>query len=251
MKRMKTKQSLNLSSLQDFVLNERNIERILKYTIDKPVVSKKYIKQTTSPKKQLHTDFLLPKFTDTLFWCYYIIKNGLSAYEMVHGDGYKDSFEQKIDLVYKVRENKELLKKYKWKRNAIEDQLVNHTEITLSAFMCICAIQKLNIVYIDSKKIYTLIDNIDDLSSNLNIIEKTSKGYALFLGTNEEKYKKYTDNITKLWKLDNLHKPLRGISSYKVKELQEICRKLQLDILNDNKTKKTKKVLYQMIQEQL
>jgi len=154
---------------------------------------------------------------------------------MVHGDGYKDSFEQKIDLVYKVRENKELLKKYKWKRNAIEDQLVNHTEITLSAFMCICAIQKLNIVYIDSKKIYTLIDNIDDLSSNLNIIEKTSKGYALFLGTNEEKYKKYTDNIAKLWKLDNLHKPLRGISSYKVKELQEICRKLQIDILNDNK----------------
>ena len=48
------------------------------------------------------------------------------------------------------------------------------------AFMCICGIEKFNIVYIDNRKIYTLIDSIDNLTSNLNIVEKTQKGYALF-----------------------------------------------------------------------
>ena len=246
----KQRQKLNISSLQDFVLDERNIEKILNFTSNKPKIVKKKSKQPVI-KKQIHTDFLLPRFSDTLFWCYYIMKNGLGAYEMIHGDGYKDSFEQKIDLVYKVRDNKDLLKKYKWKRNAIEDELVNHKQITISAFMCICAIHNFNVVYIDNKKIYTLIDNIDDLSSNLNIIEKTHDGFALFLGTHEEKYKKYTESIGNFWHIDNLNKPLRGISSYKVKELQEICKKLGFEIINEKKTKKSKKVLYQMIQEHL
>ena len=250
MKQPRIKQRLNLLSLQDFVLNERNIENILKFTSQKPKVVKKSSARPI-PKKQIHTDFLLPKFSDTLFWCYYIMKNGLSAYEIIHGDGYKDSFEQKIELVYKIRENKELLKQHKWKRNAIEDELVNHKQITISAFMCICAIQKFNVVYIDNRKIYTLIENVEDLSSNLNIVEKTERGFALFLGANEDKYKKYTESIEKYWKIDNFNKPLRGISSYKVKDLQDICKKLQLDILNENKTRKSKKILYQMIQAHL
>ena len=250
MKPSKIRQTLNLLSLQDFVLNERNIETILRFTKQKTTVVKKKVK-SPPPKKQTHIDFLVPKFDDTLFWCYYIMKNGLSAYEMIHGDGYKDSFEQKIELVYKIRENKELLKQHKWKRNAIEDELVNHKQITVSAFMCICAIQKFNVVYIDNRKIYTLIENVEDLSSNLNIVEKTENGFALFLGANEDKYKKYTESIEKYWKIDNFNKPLRGISSYKVKDLQNICKKLGLDILNENKTRKSKKILYQMIRAHL
>ena len=107
----KTKTTIDISSLQDFVLNERNIETILKHISNKPIITKKSVIKTQNKIKPVSIDFLLPKFSDTLFWCYYIIKNGLAAYEMVHGDGYKDSLEQKIDLVYKVRENKELLKK--------------------------------------------------------------------------------------------------------------------------------------------
>ena len=41
MKQPRIKQRLNLLSLQDFVLNERNIENILKFTSQKPKVVKK------------------------------------------------------------------------------------------------------------------------------------------------------------------------------------------------------------------
>ena len=250
MKRCTIKQTIDISIIQDFVLNERNIEKILQHTIksNKQVSSKskKEIKKTITK----NTQFLLPKFIDTLFWCYYIICNGISAYEIVHGDGFKDSLEIKIQLVYSVRENKELLKKNKWKRNAIEDELVNHKTISVSAFMCICAISNFNIVYIDGKKMYTLLNN-EDITTNLNIIEKTANGYSIFIGNNAEIYQKYIQSREQLWQIDNLKKPLRGISSYKAKDLQEICHKLHIDINNDKEMPKKKSLLYQMIKEQL
>jgi len=247
MKRSTIKQ-LNISIMQDFVLNERNIERILRHaTKDKEKVScksKKEIKKIISKNSQ----FLLPKFTDTLFWCYYIICNGISAYEIIYGDGFKDSLETKIQLVYSVRENKELLKKNKWKRNAIEDELVNHKTISVSTFMCICAISNFNVVYIDGGKMYSLLNN-EDIA--MNIIEKTTNGYSIFIGNKDEIYQKYISSREQLWQIDNLTKPLRGISSYKAKDLQDICHKLHIDINNDKKMPKKKSLLYKMIKEHL
>ena len=246
----RNQQKLNISNIQDFVLNERNIEIILKNTISNTEVKSMKSKTKIQHKKVVKELFLTPRFIDTLFWCYYIIKNGLAAYEIIHGDGFQDSFEQKIQLVYDVRENKELLKKHKWKRRAIEDELVNYKKISITAFMCICAINNYNIVYINGRKIYTLMNNAD-IATNLNIIENTDKGYSIFIGTNEEKHKKYIQSIEQLWHIDNLMKPLRGISSYRVKKLQDICTKLQIDIYNEKKMPKKKSILYQMIQEYL
>jgi len=250
MKRHTIKQTIDISIIQDFVLSERNIEKILQHIINSnEQVSNKSKKEIIKTNIQ-NTQFLLPKFTDTLFWCYYIICNGMSAYEIVHGDGFKDSLEMKIQLVYTVRENKELLKKHKWKRNAIEDALVNHKAISISAFMCICAIINFNVAYIDGKKMYTLLNN-DDIATNLNIIEKTTNGYCIFVGSNTEIYQKYIQCREELWQIDNLIKPLRGISSYKAKDLQNICHKLNIDINNDKKMPKKKSLLYQMIKEHL
>jgi hypothetical protein len=75
----KTKTTIDISSLQDFVLNERNIETILKHIANKPKVIKNHVKKIQTKIKPVSIDFLLPKFSDTLFWCYYIIKNGLAA----------------------------------------------------------------------------------------------------------------------------------------------------------------------------
>ena len=102
---------LDILKLQNFVLNKRNIEAILKHTskVDEKTVIKQPIKRVT---KNMKGDlFFKPKFTDALFWCYYIINYGLPEYEMVRGDGFIDSMAEKIKLVENVRENKILLKK--------------------------------------------------------------------------------------------------------------------------------------------
>ena len=44
----------------------------------------------------------------------------------------------------------------------------------------------------------------------------------------------------------NIIKPLKAISSYKIKDLQEICNKLKINTKNNNKNIK-KELLYQAI----
>ena len=104
MPRDKQQQKLNINQLQDFVLNERNIENILKNTHTIPISPKKILNKHQSKSIKISDElFLLPRFTDTLFWCYFIINNGLAAYEIIHGDGFKDSMQEKIQLVEQVR----------------------------------------------------------------------------------------------------------------------------------------------------
>lgn len=230
-------------SFQNFVFNKRNIEQILDNVFSEKV--------NKSPKKkpmisQIKHSLLIPKFKNDLFWCYYIINNGISSYEMIHND-FKESIAIKIGLVSKVRENKDLLKKYKWKKCIIEDELVNCPIISLQTFFCICAIKNHNVLYIDNNKFFTLTDND---TQNLNIIIKKNDRFCLFIGSDEEKMGELEKCRNDYWKIENIAKPLRGISAYKLKDIQNICHKLNISIYKENKPKK-KSILYQEIREQL
>ena len=51
-----------------------------------------------------------------------------------------------------------------------------------------------------------------------------------------------------LYKIDNVNKPIKIISSYKLQELIDICNKLAIEIINkDTNKKKTKNELYEAI----
>ena len=82
----------------------------------------------------------MPKFIDTLFWCYYIICNGISAYEIVHGDGFKDSLDDPIDVWYRPYDleegNEEAMQSYlSWEVDLTEqierDGTTNFPEFSL------------------------------------------------------------------------------------------------------------------------
>jgi hypothetical protein len=59
------------------------------------------------------------------------------------------------------------------------------------------------------------------------------------------------ENIIKLMKssyyIENLEKPLKSESSYKLQDLINISNKLKIDIIDTNNKKKTKKSLYSEI----
>jgi hypothetical protein len=51
-----------------------------------------------------------------------------------------------------------------------------------------------------------------------------------------------------LYKLDNIDKPIKSMSGYKISELVEICEKLAIDTINKETNKaKCKKDLYEAI----
>ena len=91
--------------------------------------SKKEIKQIK--KKDL---IFIPKFSDTLFWCYYILTNSIEDYEMITSD-FKEEKMVKISLIQTIRENKEILKKLKIKRTEVEDELLNQKFISVKTFL--------------------------------------------------------------------------------------------------------------------
>lgn len=240
--------SFSTQSFQDFVFNKRNIDNILKNIfVDKQ--QKKQKKEMKINKTKNTYDYLIPKFENDLFWCYYIIHNGITSYEMVHNN-FKEEKMLQIELVNEVRKRKDILKKHKWKKTIIEDELVNCPCISLQCFFCICAIKNHNIVYIDNNKFFTLLEDIDTLN-NLNVIVKKDNRYCLFIGDNKEKMAQLEKCRESYWKIENIAKPLRGISAYKLKDLQNICKKLGIDIYKNKTFPKKKSILYQEIREQL
>jgi 3-oxoacyl-ACP reductase-like protein len=63
-----------------------------------------------------------------------------------------------------------------------------------------------------------------------------------------EKIKEYMDT---LYKIENISKPIKGLSSYKVSELVDMSKKLGLETINNTTNKqKTKNELYESLVQQ-
>ena len=166
-------------------------------------------------KKQVFT----PHQKDTLFWCFYkIIHDELP-------DNINIAMEKtlKIQFVEKMRKHKELIKKHKIASiSHIENQLANENVIDITVFFVLSLIHKLNVVYVKNNTYFELIENEE---SELPIyiiyfLEQSKYGYSTTID-------KTTYNV--FYKIDNLNKPIKAISSYKVSELIEICNKLSIE----------------------
>ena len=171
------------------------------------------------PQKQTKQHVFTPHQKDTLFWCFYkIIHDELP-------DNINIAMEKtlKIQYVEKMRKHKELIKKHKFASiSHIENQLANENIIDITAFFVLSLIHKLNVVYVKNKTYFELIENEE---SELPIyiiyfLEQSKYGYS----TTRDKT---TYNL--FYKIDNLNKPIKAISSYKVSELIEICNKLSIE----------------------
>ena len=225
---------MNFTELNKYSLVEELLKKV-SFLASNEKKSKKEIKKVK--KENL---IFFPKFSDTLFWCYYILINSMQDYEMVNSD-FKEEKMIKISLIQTVRENKEILKKLRIKRTEVEDDLLNKKFISVKTFLLLCHLKKINIIIRDNIKFIENISNFDD--PNIQIIEKRKGKYGLSIGKKEiEKCRE------EYWKIDamDFENPLKSISHYKLKNLQDICNKLNIIIEKDGK-KLRKKDLYQMI----
>jgi len=140
---------------------------IIKTKDEKPI--------TPEQKKPKINDIFIPREQDKLFWCYYIIVNSHSNYDMLFNNTFKEEKDQKIVCIEQLRNHKELLKKYKWKRSAIESDLMFNKTISLSTFFCICAMAKINIAVIRNNCIYSLLESESD---NVHLLKESDIGYG-------------------------------------------------------------------------
>ena len=220
---------------------EKNYDKIINDDSNKVLQSK--------PEKT--EEIFFPSEKDNLFWCFYIMKNGEASYEMNDFKNLIVEKKIKIEYVEKLRKEKQLLKTYKFATlTHIENQLANEQRIDMNTFLTLCVLENLNIFYISKNTYYELLMN------DTNVIHLIKKGFA-----NGNKYganfgykteNKESEEITKykneFYKIDNIDKPIKSISSYKVQELIDFCNKLSIETVNNQTNKhKNKNDLYESL----
>jgi len=184
-------------------------------------------------EKATNNGVFIPHQKDTLFWCFYKIVHD----ELPENINIAVEKTLKIQYVEEMRKHKELIKKYKFApMTHIENQLANEDVIDITVFFVLSLIHKLNVVYVKNKTYYELIVNEEVTQIYIVYFLDDSKKYGYSTTTDKTIYNTF-------YKIDNLHKPIKAISSYKVSELIEICNKLSISI----DTLKNKKHYYEAI----
>ena len=232
--------------LEPYILNENNMMSYLKYKLNK--LSTKNISKEKEFKKQpfFKPSIFIPKENDALFWCYYIILNGDTTYEMLNNRNILVEKKYKIDYVNKIRTNKQIVKTYKIDTlTNIENNLANDNCINIKTIMTLCAIDKINIIFISKKTYFELLMNDD---KPIYVIRETETKYTKKYGFEVIDTNMLEEIRKTFYKVEILDKPIKALSSYKVQDLIDICNKLVIDIVNKETGKnKTKNELYESI----
>lgn len=236
---------------------------------------------TTSPtkkeKKQSSPHLFAPKQKDSLFWCFYVLCYGRSEYEMLiqneTGGGARmitlvTEKKLKYDLIEECRKQKDKLKLYKFASlTHIENQLANESKIDLQTFLCLCVLKKISIFYIHKKTYYDVVFDEVCLENSttpsgemqeISIIRKIDDPFVHYVLEESSGSLSSSSSVENyrntLYKMENIEKPIKAMSSYTSAELIEFCEKLGLptqmepDASKGGKIKtKTKPMLYESI----
>jgi hypothetical protein len=244
-----------INDLQYYILDDNNIKKALEMNMDNTVRINKNHQTDNNKNEQTYkkttneNNFFFPKEKDGLFWCFYIIKNGDVKYDSIYHKNEVLASQIKIEYVEKIRKEKQTVKTYKFDTiSNIESNLANDKILNIKTFLTLCAIENINILYTHNKTYYELLTNDTDNIYIVNCLDKGSgshyKKYGYQLQT-----KDYANNIkSTLYKVDNIDKPLKSLSYYKVEDLIKICNKLVIETINkQNGKEKLKKELYESI----
>ena len=222
------KKDYSLSDLEHYMFTKNHIMNLCFDYVEKG--KKHNLHQNISHNSADITSFFIPKEKDTLFWCYYIIVNGIQNYEMLFNNTYKEEKQQKINFIEKMRHHKDILKKYKFKKTELEADLAYSNVISIKSFLAMCAIENKNIAVLKNRCLYTLIVNE---TSNIDIITMDNNRYGCYLLEEKEKTALFNEYTAKYWMIDNIAKPISAQSNYKLPQLQEIADKLRIPIVNE------------------
>ena len=238
----------------DNILNDLEYYMFTSLRIDK-LNEKKEKKEFPIMKEKEKEDFFSPRQKDGLFWCFYVIKNGETSYELLNNEKITLVKEKKIkiDYVDVLRNEKAIFKKQSIKfpsMTHIENDLVNEQVIDIRTFLSLCHLEKLNVLYVSKKTYFEMNENEGEPVHLIKRVDQPNKMTKyVYQGTDPLLLEKVR---TTLYKIENIEKPVKAISAYKVADLIDFSMKLGLETsYHDEKTvkikNKSKQALYEAI----
>lgn len=266
--------NLNDEKILNYINNNDDIQEKNNNKIIKPSVSKNLIYNNYNKAQSKYSEKKKLFFDDKLFWTFYKIINNYEDTDIQYLNHLKVEKEFKIKLVEKIQNNvdnfKTNIKYYKFRRNYVEDELLNSKNISLYTFECLNMLYKQNIIILKDNNTYTHFsyDNSeekeeekedDDIFANTDFTSYTilklvynntsQKTNNFSIELFEPKYEKENIKtiIQRSFFVKDLNKPLKSISAYKSDDLIAIANKLKINIYKEANKKKTKKDLYEEI----
>ena len=242
-----------LNELQDYILNDENIQKSLRMKMIKHKCNDKIDKQNIKKmdlKNHVKTSTLfIPNYQDSLFWCFFIMKYGDVKYEMLNNKNSLLAKQLKIDFVSNIRKNKDVIKTYKFDtKSNIESNLVNDNNLNSKTFLALCAVENINVIYISKKTYYELLMNDSNIIYIVHELPSSQSKYCNKYGFEMATEELLANIRSSLYKIDNVDKPIKAASSYKIQDLIEICNKLAIETMNKDTGKtKSKNDLYESI----
>jgi|TARA_B110000114_G_scaffold35751_1_gene37172 hypothetical protein len=159
--------------------------------------------------------------------------NGYGGYELLKIEGSITEKQMKLSFAEKVKSNKEKLKYHKLETlSVIEENLLYEDEINIFIMLCLCIVECLNVVVISNNIAYKLQCCDDNL---FFVVRRIKETYVL-------ETSKISDFHDKIHWVENIKKPLKAISSYKLEDLKIIATAMNVDVC-----KKTKNVIYEIL----
>ena len=250
-----------VEELQDYMFTNKNLIGFNKDNFNLDVIDKRDTnvndkkntnvndkKNTNVKKNEITENIYKPRQADSLFWCFYILKYGYSKYEMEVGNQhFTIEKAEKFQYIENLRKKKDILKINKIRPlSDLEDDLAHNPRISIKTFFALCIIEKLNILLVDKRKIYESINNDD---SEINVIHRNSVSFEHYIELNvtPTKLSNFRETFHKVNGFDN---SLKSMSSYKVDDLLELCKKLDINVHpnnSDGKKKMGKKDIYELL----
>ena len=242
-------------SFAKFMFNSKNLRLFTKHNIDFVscnTVKQKETKESNKPLKLKESNNPLklkeskdtiykPFKKDSLFWCFFILKHGFSKYEMEVGNQhFSIEKQEKFKYIDELRKtcNKDLLKMHKIKPlSLLEDDLANQERISIKTFFALCIVEKINVMLIDKRKVYEILITDDP---KIHIIHRNSVSYEhhIELDVSIDAINVYRETY---YKMSTFDVGLKSMASYKVEELLDLCKKLDISLEHHFKEEKDKK----------
>jgi hypothetical protein len=194
-----------------------------------------------------------PKQKDTLFWCLYIILNGIQEYEILNRNYIMCEMEWKQKLSGEISKNQALIKNSNHKmtkaavQEVLSDLLTNVQKTNIGCLIAITVYRNINIILMAHTK-KTRMEYLSGNNSNKTylIIKNENNKYSLQYDCLTESEIIDIRNNTLL--IENENKVMKSIGSYKVDDLINIAK--LLEIYNHNEKYK-KNELYALICENI
>jgi hypothetical protein len=193
---------------------------------------------TTAATAAVESPFFIPREKDKFFWGFYIFVHGEYEYKIAQNNWFSIEKQWKMDTMKKLDTIKTQLKDLKIKVPDIEDELINCERLSLKGLQVFCILYEVNVLYVAGRKYCEFLYN-NDKDAKTFVIEND----GIYRNTDDAYLKKIRDTY---WKMENVNKPLKGASAYSLQEMQDICVKMEIELVDSvSKKKKTMKVLYQ------